>query len=361
MNTYNNPGRPHERKSVQTSEFDYSLPPELIAQTPLPERDRSRLMVLNRSDGTIEHHYFYEIVDYLREGDILVLNDSRVMPARLHARKASTGGKLEILLLRRLEPNIWEALVRPAKRVRINDRIEVVGTSADSRDSCLAAEVVGTGERGIRVIHFAEEALLSRLGEIAPPPYVHVPLREPERYQTVYAREEGSVAAPTAGLHFTPELLDKIRSKGVSCQFVTLHVGLDTFRPVEASDPREHQIHQEYGVVSPDVARELNKAKAEGRRVVCVGTTSVRLVEAAAQGGGSAKVHPFSGWADLFILPGYHFRVTDTIVTNFHLPRSTLLMMVSAFAGKDFILRAYSEAAARRYRFYSFGDAMLIL
>ena len=318
-------------------------------------------MVLNRSDGSIEHHYFYEIVDFLREGDVLVLNDSRVMPARLRVRKVGTGGRLEILLLRRLEPNIWEALVRPAKRARVNDRIEVVDTSNDRKGSCLTAEVVGIGERGIRVIHFAEETPLSELGEIALPPYVHLPLHEPGRYQTVYAREEGSVAAPTAGLHFTPELLDKIRDKGVSCQFVTLHVGLDTFRPVEAGDPSEHRIHQEYGVVSADVAGELNQAKAEVRRVVCVGTTSVRLVEAAAQGSGTVNVRPFSGWADLFILPGYRFRVVDTLITNFHLPRSTLLMMVSAFAGKDFVLTAYGEAAVRKYRFYSFGDAMLIL
>jgi S-adenosylmethionine:tRNA ribosyltransferase-isomerase len=318
-------------------------------------------MVLNRSEGAIEHRHFYEIVDYLQDGDVLVLNDSRVIPARLHARKVSTGGKLEILLLRRLEPNVWETLVRPAKRVRINEQLEVLGTPTDGEGNPLMAEVVGTGERGIRVIHFADETQLSGLGKIAPPPYVHVPLCDPERYQTVYAREEGSVAAPTAGLHFTPELLDKIRNKGISCHFVTLHVGLDTFRPVEASDPVGHQIHQEFGVVSRDVARELNKARAEGRRVVCVGTTSVRLVEAAAQGSDSVKVQPFSGWVDLFILPGYRFRVVDTLITNFHLPRSTLLMMVSAFAGKDFILRAYSEAAARKYRFYSFGDAMLIL
>lgn len=346
---------------MQTAEFDYSLPPELIAQTPIRDRDRSRLMVLNRSNSSIEHHYFYEIVDFLHEGDVLVLNDSRVMPARLHARKVTTGGKLEVLLLRRLEPNVWETLVRPSKRVRVNDQIEVVSTSTDSEGDCLAADVIGIGDRGMRVIHFAEERLLSELGEIAPPPYVQVPLYEPERYQTVYAREEGSVAAPTAGLHFTPELLDRIKSKGVNCQFVTLHVGLDTFRPVEASDAREHQIHQEYGVVGSDVARELNQAEAEGRRVVCVGTTSVRLVEAAAQGSDPVDVHPFSGWADLFILPGYRFKVVDALITNFHLPRSTLLMMVSAFADKDFILHAYSEAAALKYRFYSFGDAMLIL
>ena len=346
---------------MQTSEFDYSLPQELIAQTPIPDRDQSRLMVLNRNNGSIEHHYFYEIADFLREGDVLVVNDSRVIPARLHARKVSTGGKLEILLLRRLEPNVWEALVKPAKRIRIDDQIEVVGTSTDRKDRCLKAAVVGTGERGIRVIHFAEEMPLSEFGEIALPPYVHVPLHEPERYQTVYASEEGSVAAPTAGLHFTPELLAEVKDRGVSCQLVTLHVGLDTVRPVEVSDPREHRIHREHGVVSQDVAQELNKAKAEGRRVVCVGTTSVRLVEAAAQGSDPVDVHPFSGWIDLFILPGYRFKVVDALITNFHLPKSTLLMMVSAFAGKDFILHAYSEAAARQYRFYSFGDAMLIL
>jgi S-adenosylmethionine:tRNA ribosyltransferase-isomerase len=352
---------PNEVIKLQTSEFDYLLPPELVAQTPIADRDRSRLMVLNRNNGSIEHHYFYELVDYLNKGDVLVLNDSRVMPARLRARKVDTGGKLEVLLLRRLEPNVWETLVRPAKRVRVTDRIEVPDTEIDRKGQSLMAEVVGIGERGIRVIRFAEEAPLSKLGKIAPPPYVHVPLQEPERYQTVYAREEGSVAAPTAGLHFTPELLEVIRDKGVSCQFVTLHVGLDTFRSVETNDPREHRIHQEYGIVDPGVAQALNRARAEGRRVVCVGTTSVRLVEAAAQGSVTDKVRPFSGWADLFILPGYRFRVTDVLITNFHLPRSTLLMMVSAFAGKEFVMDAYSEAIAQKYRFYSFGDCMLIL
>ncbi|HEY31746.1 MAG TPA: tRNA preQ1(34) S-adenosylmethionine ribosyltransferase-isomerase QueA [Dehalococcoidia bacterium] len=346
---------------MRTEEFDYLLPPELIAQTPVSERDQSRLMVLNRSNRTIEHRQFFEVVDFLHEGDVLVLNDSRVMPARLRARKVNTGGKLEILLLRRLEPNIWEALVRPAKRAKIGDRIEVVGSQTNKEGHRLPAEVVGIGERGIRVIHFEKEAPLSELGKIAPPPYVHVPLREPERYQTVYAREEGSVAAPTAGLHFTPRLLENIKDKGVRCQFVTLHVGLDTFQPVGESDPREHTIHQEYGVVSQEVARELKQAKSEGRRVVCVGTTSVRLVEAAAHISRPDGVSPLSGWVDLFILPGYRFRVVDILITNFHLPRSTLLMMVSAFAGKDFILRAYREAADLKYRFYSFGDAMLIL
>jgi S-adenosylmethionine:tRNA ribosyltransferase-isomerase len=300
-------------------------------------------------------------VNFLHEGDVLVFNDTRVMPARLHARKISTGGKLEVLLLRRLKPNTWETLVRPAKRAKVGDMIEVIGTSNNKEGHSLSAEVVRIGERGIRIINFEKEAPLSELGKIALPPYVHVPLHEPERYQTVYAREEGSVAAPTAGLHFTPELLDKITGKGVNCQFVTLHVGLDTFQPVQTNDPGEHKIHQEYGVVSPEVARELNLAKSEGQRVICVGTTSVRLIEAAAQGDNSARVQAFSGWVDLFILPGYRFRAVDALITNFHLPRSTLLMMVSAFAGKDFILRAYREAANLKYRFYSFGDAMLII
>lgn len=346
---------------MRTEEFDYSLPQDLIAQIPISERDQSRLLVLNRSNGSIEHRHFFEIVDFLREGDVLVFNDSRVMPARLHARKIGTGGKLEILLLRRLEPNIWETLVRPAKRVRVGDPIEVVSTPTSKEECNLPAEVVGAGERGIRVIHFEQEAPLSRLGEIALPPYIHVPLYEPERYQTVYAHNEGSVAAPTAGLHFTPELLEMIKRRGIRCQFVTLHVGLDTFQPVQANDPKEHKIHQEYGVVGSDVAEELKLAKSEGRRVICVGTTSVRLIEAASQGGNSARVQEFSGWVDLFILPGYRFRVVDALITNFHLPRSTLLMMVSAFAGKDLILSAYREAAALKYRFYSFGDAMLIL
>jgi len=317
-------------------------------------------MVLNRNNGAIEHYRFFELVNFLREGDVLVFNDTRVMPARLHASKVSTGGKLEILLLRRVKPNTWETLVRPARRAKVGDMIEVIGTPENNGDR-LSAEVVGVGERGIRVICFENETLLSELGKIALPPYVHVPLHEPERYQTVYAREEGSVAAPTAGLHFTPEMFEKIKGKGVCCKFVTLHVGLDTFQPVQVNDPKEHKIHQEYGVVSPEVAGELNLAKSEGRRVICVGTTSVRLVEAAAQRTDSAGVRAFSGWVDLFILPGYRFQVTDALITNFHLPKSTLLMMVSAFAGKDFILRAYREAAVLKYRFYSFGDAMLIL
>jgi len=308
----------------------------------------------------MKHHHFYEMVDFLRHGDVMVLNNSRVMPARLRARKVGAGGRLEVLLLRRLEPNVWETLVRPAKRVVVGEQIEVVGHSAAGENYHLPAEVIGVGERGIRVIGFADEGHLAEVGEIALPPYVHVPLQDPERYQTVYASKEGSVAAPTAGLHFTPELLDRIRGKGIRCLFVTLHVGLDTFRPVEANDPREHTIHREYGVVSPEVAGELSQVKAEGRRVICVGTTSVRLVEAAARASGPASIDPFAGWVDLFILPGYCFQVVDALVTNFHLPRSTLLMLVSAFAGKELLLKAYREAVARRYRFYSFGDAMLI-
>jgi len=345
---------------VKTADFDYSLPQELIAQTPIADRDQSRLMVLNRGDGSLQHRTFSDLPDFLREGDVLVLNDSRVIPARLKGQREGTGGKVEILLLRQLRAGQWEALVRPAKRIRVGDRIEVTGDSLTAPDARVFAEVVSEGEGGMRVMSFTDEALLPRLGKVALPPYVHVPLAQPERYQTVYAAEDGSVAAPTAGLHFTPELLDRIREKGVRCLFVTLHVGLDTFRPVQEDDPTEHTIHQEYAVLSEEVAGELTRAKRDGRRVVCVGTTTVRIVEAAAQMGSPPSVRPFKDWVDLFILPGYHFRVVDAMITNFHLPRSTLLMLVSAFAGRDLVLSAYQEAAARKYRFYSFGDAMLI-
>jgi S-adenosylmethionine:tRNA ribosyltransferase-isomerase len=347
--------------SVKTADFDYSLPQELIAQVPIADRDQSRLMVMDRSDGSLHHRRFFEVVDFLRNGDVLVFNDSRVMPARLGGRRTGTGGKVEILLLRRLRPGVWETLVRPAKRIRTGDRIEITDVSASVTDTGFRAEVVGVGDRGVRVISFDDESSLTRLGRIALPPYIRVPLEQPERYQTVYANEDGSVAAPTAGLHFTPKLLDRIREKGVKCLFVTLHVGLDTFRPVQEDNPEEHRIHTEYGVLSREVADELSRARKEGRRVVCVGTTAVRLVEAAARASSPESVNPFEGWVDLFILPGYRFQMVDAMITNFHLPRSTLLMLVSAFAGNDFVLRVYREAAARKYRFYSFGDAMLIL
>jgi len=320
-------------------------------------------MVLNRSNGSLEHRRFFEIVDYLHGGDVLVFNDSRVIPARLAARKLDTGGRLEVLLLRRLNPNVWETLVRPGRRVKIGTRL---GIAADSTDgfgqySPVNAEVVGAGEGGIWVISFSNETRLFELGRIPLPPYIRVPLKDPERYQTVYADLAGSVAAPTAGLHFTQELIDKIISKGVYCLFVTLHVGLDTLRPVREENPLEHPVHQEYGVLSKEVASHLSQARAEGRRIICVGTTTVRLIEAVAQASSSVHMQPFEGWVNLFILPGYRFRVVNGLVTNFHLPRSTLLMLVTAFTGKDSINQAYREAIARKYRFYSFGDAMLII
>jgi S-adenosylmethionine:tRNA ribosyltransferase-isomerase len=341
---------------MKTSDFDYRLPPELIAQTPLEPRDQSRLMVLERSHGLIEHRHFSNIVDYLKPGDVLVFNDSRVIPARLKGKKAESGGKVELLLLRQLKNAVWEVLLKPAKRVAIGTKLEI----GDSDDS-ISAEIVGEEEGGIRVIRFPEEMLLPKLGKIPLPPYIHTPLADTERYQTVYARVPGSVAAPTAGLHFTPQLLERIGQKGIELLFVTLHVGLDTFRPVREDDPLKHPIHKEYGIVTQEVASRLNKAKGEGRRIICVGTTTVRIIEGAAQASQPSALAPFEGWVSLFILPGFQFRMVDALITNFHLPRSTLLMLVAAFAGRDFIINAYEEAKSQSYRFYSFGDAMLIL
>jgi S-adenosylmethionine:tRNA ribosyltransferase-isomerase len=343
---------------MKTSDFDYELPPGLIAQTPVEPRTASRLMVLDRRSGGIEHRKFSGITDYLQPGDVLVFNNSLVIPARLKARRAGTGGKLEILLLRRQEPGVWETLVKPARRISPGEAIEIVPASSEA-GTPVTAEVIGAGEEGARLVRFSDEQALEKLGEIALPPYIRVPLADPGRYQTVYAETAGSVAAPTAGLHFTPELLGQIREKGIECLFTTLHVGLDTFRPVREEDPLRHRIHRESGTLSAETAAAIAGAKAEGRRVICVGTTSVRLVEAAAQKSGA--VRPFEGWVDLFIMPGYHYNVVDALITNFHLPRSTLLMMVSAFAGQDLIKRAYGEAIGEKYRFYSFGDAMLIL
>jgi S-adenosylmethionine:tRNA ribosyltransferase-isomerase len=342
---------------VKTDDFDYFLPPELIAQTPVEPRDQSRLMVLNRSNGSIKHRKFLEITDYLRAGDVLVFNNSRVIPARLKGRKVDSGGRVEILLLCRLDTNTWEALVKPGKRVNIGTRVEI----ANEHETKVLAEVTELRQDGIKVISFSDETPLPELGEIPLPPYIHVPLIHPERYQTTYASVAGSVAAPTAGLHFTPELLSNIEQKGVRCLFVTLHVGLDTFRPVKEDDPLEHPIYKEYGVLTQEVASQLSQAKAEGRRVICVGTTTVRIVEQAAQASSSLPVEPFVDWVSLFILPGYQFRMVDALITNFHLPKSTLLMLVAAFAGRDFINQAYKEAIASNYHFYSFGDAMLIL
>jgi len=345
---------------VKTSDFDYHLPQELIAQTPVEPRDQSRLMVLRRSDGWLANRRFFEVVDYLQAGDVLVFNDSRVIPARLSGKRTDTGEALEILLLRRLHHNDWETLIRCHKRVDIGTKIELAGDSNGQNPGTLA-EVVDIRQGGKRVISFPGKIAPPELGDVPLPPYIHVQLADPERYQTVYASIPGSVAAPTAGLHFTPELIDKIKGRGVRCLFVTLHVGLDTFRPVRVADITKHPIHQEYGVLGQQAADQLSQAKLEGRRVICVGTTTVRLVEAAARMSRPSHLEPFEGWVGLFILPGYRFQIVDALITNFHIPRSTLLMLVTAFAGRDLLRHAYRQAIAQGYRFYSFGDAMLIL
>ena len=342
---------------MKTSDFDYHLPPELIAQTPIESRDQSRLMVLRRSDGSIEHHYFYEIVNYLHSGDTMVLNNSRVIPARVLGQRGGSDADVEILLLRRLNNNVWETLVRPGKKIARGAKIRIASKS-DAVHEDMSAEVLEQDEDGIRIIRFSDERLLEKFGKVPLPPYIHTPLVDAERYQTVYAAINGSVAAPTAGFHFTPKLLDEVKKKGVRLAFVTLHIGLDTFRPVRTDNPSQHKIHKEYGELTSEVATLLNQTKEQGKKIVAVGTSTVRLLEAAALSG---TIQPFSGWVDLFVLPGHQFRITDAMVTNFHLPRSTLLMLVSAFAGKDFILRAYAQASSLHYRFYSFGDAMLIL
>lgn len=335
---------------MKTSDFDYHLPPELIAQTPVEPRDSSRLMVLSRGGGSIAHRRFSELDELLRGGDVLVFNDSRVLPARLMGHKADTGGKVELLLLRRLEPGLWEALAKPSRSIREGTRIELDG---------LQAEVIQRNEGALRVVRFSDEAALEQAGQVPLPPYIHRPLDDPERYQTIYSRVQGSAAAPTAGLHFTTELLDRLGEKGIEFAFVTLHVGLDTFVPVRDDDPREHRIHSEYGEIAPEVANALSEARSEGRRIVGVGTTTARLLEGATLN--SSKIEPFAGWTDLLILPGYRFRALDGMITNFHLPRTTLIMLVAAFAGPKLILQAYNEAIDRNYRFYSFGDAMLII
>jgi S-adenosylmethionine:tRNA ribosyltransferase-isomerase len=346
---------------MKTSDFDYVLPQELIAQTPAEPRDNSRLMVVNRGKGSIEHRHFFDIIDYLQAGDVLVFNESLVIPARLHGQKEDSGGQVEILLLRRLEEGIWEALVRRGKRLRIGSRVAITEVSEESPSPRIVAEVIGQGEGGIKVIRFSDETLLSSLGKVPLPPYINTPLSHPDRYQTVYARVAGSVAAPTAGLHFTPQLLDRLEKKGVRLLFVCLHIGLDTFSPVREEDPAKHHIHREYGMVSEEVASELSGAKRQGRKVICVGTTTVRILEQVAQLYPPEQLKSFADWVSLYILPGYQFRMVDALVTNFHLPRSTLLMLATAFAGKELVNRAYQEAINAGYRFYSFGDAMLIL
>ncbi len=348
---------------VKTSDFDYNLSSSFIAQTPVEPRDHSRLMVLNRVDGSIEHRRFFDIVSYLNNGDVLVFNDSRVIPARLFGRKADTGGRVEILLLHRIEANVWEALVGRGKQLHIGAKVDITSDSGtvNAPADGIVAEVLERKPGGIRVMRFSDESLLPELGNVPLPPYIHTPLVDPERYQTVYARVAGSAAAPTAGLHFTSQLLEEMKKKGIQCLFVTLHIGLDTFNPVREEDPVKHAIHREYGVITREVADALSRAKREGRRIICVGTTTVRILEHVAQAGHPLQIQPFADWIGLFILPGHQFRIADALITNFHLPRSTLLMLVSAFAGKELITKAYQKAMVGNYRFYSFGDAMLIL
>jgi S-adenosylmethionine:tRNA ribosyltransferase-isomerase len=354
---------------VRTAEFDYDLPEELIAQHPIEPRDASRLMVVDRDAGALAHHHFQDLPDLLRPGDLLIHNQSRVIPARLFAHKP-TGGRVEVLLLRPRSERVWEALVR-GRRVRPGLRLTLLdGPEGDPLDA--TAEVLEAGERGMRVLSFDRQALdlAESVGQTPLPPYIHETLDDPERYQTVYARVPGSAAAPTAGLHFTPELLLELRDAGIRTGFVTLHVGVDTFRPVTEEQLEDHPMHSEVASLRPEVASQINQAKLEGRRVVAVGTTSVRVLETAALeavGGEPCEtacpwqtVSAFEGETDLFIHPGYPFRAVDAMITNFHLPRSTLLMLVAAFCGKDLLDRAYEEAIERRYRFYSFGDAMLI-
>lgn len=341
---------------MKTSDFYFELPKELIAQDPLENRSASRLLVLGKEDGSIAHRHFTDILEYLREGDCLVLNNTKVIPARLYGMREGTGAAIEVLLLKRKENDIWETLVRPGKKARPGTRI-IFG------DGALTGEVLDIVEEGNRLIRFIYkgifEEILDRLGQMPLPPYITHELKDKNRYQTVYAKYEGSAAAPTAGLHFTPQLLESVRKKGVRIAEVTLHVGLGTFRPVKVEDVTQHHMHSEFYRIDENAARTVNETKAQGGRIFCVGTTSCRTVESAAGEHGFLK--PCSGWTDIFIYPGYQFKVLDGLITNFHLPESTLLMLVSALAGKEHVLAAYQEAVEEKYRFFSFGDAMLIL
>lgn len=339
---------------MKTSDFEYHLPPELIAQTPVEPRHSSRLLVFDRSQGKIEHTIFRNIGDYLIPGDLLVINQTRVIPARIFANKP-TGGKVELLLLRREDDATWEVLVG-GKRINTGKILQL--------EEGLTAEVIAEMDGSRRLVHFSEpvEPYLERRGQMPLPPYIHTPLQDQQRYQTVYAQTPGSAAAPTAGLHFTPELLESLGYHGIGFARVTLHVGLDTFAPVTEESPSEHVIHTEWCEVTPDTARQINAARRNGGRIIAVGTTSVRTLETAARNAPAGQaVQPFSGPTGLFILPGYSFKAVDGMVTNFHLPRSTLLMLVSAFVGRERLLEIYNLAVESRYRFYSFGDAMLIL
>jgi S-adenosylmethionine:tRNA ribosyltransferase-isomerase len=351
---------------MATGDFAYHLPPELIAQTPLEPRDASRLLVVHRASGLLEHRTFRDVAAYLRPGDLLVANRSRVIPARLRGVKEFTGGAVELLLLalrRDLGADVWEALVRPGKRVRDGQRLIC-------SEGALTAEVIAHTLAGVRIVRLAAPQgtvaeALARIGTLPLPPYIHTPLGDPERYQTVYADAPGSAAAPTAGLHFTSALLAELADQGIGMAHVTLHIGLDTFRPIEEADVTQHHIHSEEIELDAPTAARINATRAAGGRIVAVGTTAVRVLESAAHqahaSGGTDVVAPFRGRTGLYIVPGHRFRAVDVMLTNFHLPRSTLLVLVSAFAGRELILRAYAEAVRERYRFFSFGDAMLLV
>ena len=348
---------------MQTGDFDYYLPEERIAQTPAEPRDASRLLVLDRkrAHGQLEHRTFRDLTDYLRPGDLMVFNRSRVIPARLHGTEARSGTRVEVLLVRRQEPGIWQALGRPGRRLRVGARVIV---EAHDGSGSAEVEILASQENGLRLVRVNDDSALDGLGELPLPPYIRETPDDPDRYQTVYADAPGSVAAPTAGLHFTESLLNRIRSQGVDTAWVTLHVGLDTFRPVHGENIAEHKIHTEWFELPEDTAAAINETRRRGDRIIAVGTTTVRTLEHVARdpnADGAAEIQASVGDADLFILPGHRFRLVDAMVTNFHLPRSTLLMLVSAFAGRERILAAYEEAVRRKYRFYSFGDAMLLL
>ncbi len=337
------------------SDFYFDLPEELIAQDPLEDRSSSRMLMLNKNTGEIEHHVFREIVDYLNEGDCLVLNNTKVIPARLMGVREGTGATIEVLLLKRRENDVWEALVKPGKKCRIGNKV-IFG------DGILTGEIIDIVEEGNRLIQFSYEGIfeeiLDQLGQMPLPPYITHQLQDKNRYQTVYAKHDGSAAAPTAGLHMTPQLLKALKAKGVKIAEVTLHVGLGTFRPVKEENVLEHHMHSEFYQITKEAADVINETKANGGRVICVGTTSCRTVESAADANGMLK--ECSGWTEIFIYPGYQFKVLDALITNFHLPESTLIMLVSALAGREHVLNAYKEAVEERYRFFSFGDAMFV-
>ncbi len=341
---------------MKLSDFNYNLPEELIAQDPLEKRDNSRLMVLHRETGELEHKHFYDVIDYLNPGDCLVVNNTKVIPARLMGVKEETGASIEVLLLKRKEEKVWETLVKPGKKARVGARISF-------GDGLLVGEVIDVVEEGNRLIRFEYdgifEEILDRLGQMPLPPYITHQLQDKNRYQTVYAKYDGSAAAPTAGLHFTEELLQKIQDKGVRIAKITLHVGLGTFRPVKEENVLDHHMHSEFYIVDEEAAKIINETKANGGRVISVGTTSTRTLETVAEPDGHIPVK--SGWTDIFIYPGYRFKAVDCLITNFHLPESTLIMLVSALADRETILHAYETAVEEKYRFFSFGDAMLIL